>query len=198
MKGLEKLTSVRLAELLSQKGLVPADAITDALYAQDKLGEPFVQVLINSGHMAEWDLAKLVTENFQLPFMQATDYSVSEEARKRLPKEVLFENLLVPLDVFDDVISVLMPVMTPYEKLLKIQKEHSCDLFPYVGLVSESTRILGELFPDFNDWFEAEKKRRELESRKSQEAAKPKADWMSVFDAGEQAIQSTLQKPRKS
>lgn len=198
MKGLEKLTSVRLAELLSQKGTIPAEAITDALYAQDKLGEPFVQVLVNAGHITEWDLAKVVTENFQLPFLLASNYSVSDDAKKRLPKEVLFQNMLTPLDVFDNVVCVVMPVMTPYEALARIQKEHGCELFPYVGLVSESRKLLGEMFPDFPEWFEHEKKRREAEARKAQERASKAggggrgADWMSIFDAGDQAIKSTL------
>lgn len=201
VKGLEKLTSVRLAELLSQKGTVPAEAITDALYAQDKLGEPFVQVLVNAGHITEWDLAKLVTENFQLPFLQASNYSVSEEAKKRLPKDLLFKNMLTPLDIFDNVVCVVMPVMTPYEALARIQKEHNCELFPYVGLVSENKKLLSEMFPDFTAWFEAEKQRRELESRKAQERsakatnAGKAADWMSIFDAGDAAIKDKTPAP---
>jgi hypothetical protein len=202
VKGLEKLTSVRLAELLSQKGSIPSEAITDALYAQDKLGEPFVQVLVNAGHITEWDLAKLVTENFQLPFLLASNYSVSEAAKNRLPKDVLFQNMLTPLDVFDNVVCVVMPVMTPYDALARIQKDNNCELFPYVGLISESKKLLAEMFPDFAVWLEAEKQRREAELRKEQESdSKSKgdkgADWMSIFDAGDAAIRDKLGGPAK-
>ena len=62
VKGIEKLTSVRLAEILTERSAVSSEVITDALYAQDRLGESFVQVLVSGGHITEWDLAKIVTE----------------------------------------------------------------------------------------------------------------------------------------
>ena len=91
VKGIEKITSVRLAEILTERDVVPSEIITDALYSQDKNGEPFVQVLVAGGHITEWDLAKIVTENFNLPFLMAGNYVISEEAKKRFPKELLFK-----------------------------------------------------------------------------------------------------------
>ncbi|MFO1076583.1 MAG: hypothetical protein U1E73_02535 [Planctomycetota bacterium] len=195
MKGIEKLTSVRLAEILSERGAVPSEAITDALYAQDRNGEQFVQILITGGHITEWDLAKIVTESFNLPFLMAGNYQLSDLAKERLPKQVLFENMIVPLDVFDDVVCVSMPVMLPFEQVMKIQKAHNCELFPYVGLVSENKRVLGELHKDYAEWLDQEQKRRASESKKRAQApnATP-SDWMSIFDAGDQAIQKSIHK----
>ncbi|HLQ38273.1 MAG TPA: hypothetical protein VK348_10745 [Planctomycetota bacterium] len=197
MKGIEKLTSVRLAEVLSQKGAVPSEAITNALYAQDRHGEPFVQVLVDGGHITEWDLAKLVTENFQLPFLMASNYQIADTSKARLPKLLLFEHMLVPLDVFDNVVVVVMPIMISFEVMAKIQKEHNCDLFPYVGLLSENKKVLTELFKDYPAWLEHEQKRREVQAVKK--GSKDKSgNWMSIFDAGDQAIQDTLvKKPTK-
>jgi hypothetical protein len=198
VKGLEKLTSVRLAEVISQKNVVAAEIITDALYAQDKYGEPFVQSLVGGGHVTEWDLAKLVAENFQLPFLMASSYAISEEAKKRLPDKVLFEHLLVPLDVFDDVICVVMPILSPYEVLGKIQRELRVEVFPYVGLISENKKVLGDMFANFKQWHEGELKRRELAATKranTKDQRKGGGDWMSIFDAGDQAIHDGLGAP---
>ena len=57
VKGIEKITSVRLAEILTERDVVSSEVITDALYSQDKNGEPFVQVLVTGGHITELDLA---------------------------------------------------------------------------------------------------------------------------------------------
>jgi len=201
VKGLEKLTSVRLAEVLSQKGTVPSEAITDALYAQYKHGEPFVQVLVSGGHITEWDLAKVVTENFQLPFVMASNYQIGDPAKLKIPKEQLFHHLIVPLDLFADVMVVVMPVMTSYEIFAKMQKDIGCEIFPYVGLISENQKVLRELFKDFADWSAADQKRRETEAtKKTNGKEKLRGDWMSIFDAGDQAIQETLsvKKPEKS
>lgn len=192
MKGIEKITSVRLAEILTERDVVSSEVITDALYSQDKNGEPFVQVLVGGGHITEWDLAKIVTENFNLPFLMAGNYQISDEAKERLPKETLFKYSIVPLDVFGDIVTVAMPVMLSFEDISKIQKEHNCDLFPYVGLISENQKVLTDMFKEYPDWVKADQARREEEAMKRKAAPKQESgDWMSIFDAGDEAIQQS-------
>lgn len=190
------MTSVRLAEILTDRAVVPAEAVTDALYAQDQTGEPFVQVLIGGGHITEWDLAKLITEHFNLPFLLASNYQIGEAAKARLPKELLFRHTVVPLDVFDDAVCVAMPVMLPFEDIQRIQKECNCELFPYVGLITENKKLLGELWKDYPQWLEQEQKRREAEAQKKKQgpAKGGGGDWMSIFDAGDQATKDALKK----
>ena len=207
MKGLEKLTPVRLAEILTQKGSVPTEVITDALYAQDKHGEPFVQILVGSGAINEWDLAKAVTEHFQLPFLMASNYTISEAARDKLPRNSVFQHLLVPIDLFNDVVCVVMPILTPYETLMRIQKEVNCDLYPYVGLISENKKVVATMYSDYSAWAEQEQKRREAEATRAANAkgkgkggrggqGQPESgEWMSIFDAGDQAIHDGLGGP---
>lgn len=198
VKGVEKITAVRLAEILTERGTVASEVITDALYAQDKNGEPFVQVLVGSGHMTEWDLAKLVTENFNLPFLMASNYQINDAAKARFPKEVLFKHTMVPLDVFDDIVCVAMPVMLTFDEIARIQKEHQCTLFPYVGLISENKKVLADLFKDYPEWAAKAQQERE-DFRKVNEDKGKAGDWMSIFDAGEEAIRATIKKvqPKK-
>lgn len=195
VKGLQKLTSIRLAEVLTQKGVIPAETITDALYVQDKHGEPFVDNLIGSGHISEWDLARVVVENFQLPFILAGNYEISQQARDRLAKEVLFETMMVPLDVFGEVMTVAMPILTPYQTLQQIQKDFGVLIYPYVGLVSENKKVLSDMFEDFTDWFQksAEEKQAQATQRSQQaEAGDGEGDWMNIFDTGDKAVKSSL------
>ena len=191
MKGIEKITSVRLAEILTERSTVPSEVITDALYSQDQSGEPFAQVLVGAGHLTEWDLAKLVTEHFNLPFLMAGNYQISEDAKQRLPKETLFEHTIVPLDAFGDIVTVAMPVMLSFEAIAKIQKDHDCDLFPYVGLISENKKVLSDLYKDYPEWLAGAAKRREqaASARANQAVPTSDNDWMSIFDAGDEAIQ---------
>lgn len=196
MKGIEKITSVRLAEILTERSAVASEVITDALYAQDRHGEPFVQVLVAGGHITEWDLAKIVTEHFSLPFLMAGNYQITDAAKERLPKEVLFRHTLVPLDVFDDIVCVAMPVMLTFEEISKIQKDHKCDLFPYVGLITENKKVLTDMHKDYQEWVTQDQRRREEEQKKRAAAGNKKSgDWMSIFDAGDQAIQQGMKKP---
>lgn len=191
MKGLEKLTSVRLAEILSQKNVVATDAITDALYTQDEFGEAFVDALVDSGHINEWDLAKVVVEHFQLPFITASNYEISDEAKARIPGSALVDATIVPLDCYGPVgMTVAMPILAPFEVLDKIQREHGVDLFPHVGLITENKKMLQDLYPDdYATWLEGqeEKTRRRLKEKNSKEGR----DWMNIFDTGDEAVRGT-------
>ncbi|MBL8728576.1 MAG: hypothetical protein JNM25_09115 [Planctomycetes bacterium] len=195
MKGIEKITSVRLAEILTERATVASEVITDALYAQDRHGEPFVQVLVSGGHITEWDLAKIVTEHFSLPFLMAGNYQINDAAKARLPKEVLFKHTIVPLDVFDDIVCVAMPVMLTFDEIMRIQKEHTCDVFPYVGLITENKKVLTDMHKDYPEWLALDQHRREEEAKKRAAGGKKGGDWMSIFDAGEQAIQQGMKRP---
>lgn len=196
MKGLEKLTTIRLAEVLTQQGVVPTETITDALYSHDRHGESFVDLLVNGGGITEWDLARYVVEHFQLPFIMASNYDIGEEAKTKIDKEILFEHLIVPLDTFGDMVTVALPILTPYDVLAKIEKQAGIELFPYVGLISENKRVLGELFADFNDWhknFLAEREK----SVRAQEGGDPKkqagdGSWMNIFDTGDEEVRKSL------
>lgn len=196
MKGLEKLTSIRLAEALTQKDAIPNDVITDALYAQDRHGESFVEALIAAGHITEWDLAKVVVMQFQVPFLMSGSYDIAEEARTALPTKLLFENLLVPLDRFDNVLTIAMPILTPFDVLAKIRATTHCEVFPYVCLVSENKKVLGALFPDFADWMKAAEKQRE-QARVSRTASGDSVqDWASIFDSGDEQVRHSLRRRR--
>ncbi len=189
MKGLEKLTSVRLAEVLSQKSLVAGDVLTDALYSQDQFGESFVDVLVSGGYVSEWDLAKIVVDHFQVPFIMASHFDISKEACESLPKEIIFKNQIVALDTFGDGgVSIAMPILTSYEVLDQIQREYNVDLFPHVGLISENKTVIQEHFSDFHEWQTEQDK----QVAKSKEVEDPnQRDWMNIFDAAEEAVQSS-------
>jgi len=191
VKGLEKLTSIRLAEVLSQKGTIPTEKITDALYAQDKHGEQISETLVTAGHITEWDLAKVVVESFQLPFLMASNFDISKEALTKLGEETIFEHLLLPLDLYGNLVTVVMPIMIPYETLDKLQRKLDIEFFPYVGLITENKRLISELFPSFKEWCERKATARE-KVRVTTKAAPANGGWANIFDAADAAVRSGM------
>lgn len=195
MKGLEKLTPIRLAEVLSQKALISADAIADALYAHDKHRESFTEILVTGGHITEWDLAKVVVEHFQLPFILSGGYDVSDAVKARVAKDSLFSNLIVPLDVFDDVMTIAMPIMVPFDTIKALQTEHNVTIYPYVGLPSENKSVLNAMFPEFKEW--SANAQKELDARRKKKAKRDPGeatDWTSLFDSADAAVRGSLKK----
>lgn len=193
MKGLDKLTPIRLAEVLTAKSLVDADAVADALYAQERYRERFVEILVSGGHITEWDLAKLVVEHFQLPFITASNYEVSPDTAKAANKELMFQQQLVPLDVLGGAMIVAMPILTSFDSLRELEKQSKLSIYPYVGLASENRAVLTSLFPDFKDWWAKEQKA--IEARRKQRPDREEGgpdNWMNMFDSADAAVRDGL------
>ncbi len=186
MKGLDRLTIVRLAEVLSQNGSVATEHITDALYQQDKTGIPFVDLLIESGEISEWDIAKCVVQHFQLPFLMTSNLDIDRKAVDLLPEDFVFQHRLVPFNRCGDVLSISMPILTPFKVLTKAQSLCSHEIFPFVGLTSENRKILSELFPDH----------KELDPIERMVAAENCLDsdssWQNIFDIGDEQVLKDL------
>jgi hypothetical protein len=197
VKGLEKLRAIRLAEILSQKGMVETNAITDALYAQDQFGEPFVEALIGSGQISEWDLAKLVVEHFQLPFIMASSYDIGQKVKESLPADLLFNETLVPMDAIGDMVMVAMPILSPYELLDKVQRKFKCRVYPYVGLMSENKKVLSDLYPEYKTWLKARDEAREKKIVATPKVAEERS-WMNMFDTADAAVKNALGEPAAS
>jgi len=199
VKGLERLTCIRLAEVLTQRSSVENDVITDALYAQDRHGESFVEILISAGSITEWDLAKLVVEHFQIPFLMAGTYDISPDILPEADRPLLYEHMLVPLDRFENVLTVVMPILTPLEMLARVKAKISCRVFPYVGLISENRKVLAETFKDYPAW--AKRHEQELEqrrqNRKPSKANRGPGDWMDIFDSADAQVRDSLGSRKK-
>jgi hypothetical protein len=189
VKGLEKLTSVRLAEMLTQKGAVPPDVVTDALYIESEHGEAFVDVLVNSGQISEWDLG---------------NYEVPNEAWAKIPKEELFQHLVVPMDVFGNILTVSMPTFTTSEILTSWESRYGVEIYPYVGLISENKKALTAEFAEFKDWCKTTAKagggsgKPKTESEETPVAittTHTENGWANIFDDADAAVRDSIQKP---
>ncbi|MEO0480023.1 MAG: hypothetical protein AAF196_11115 [Planctomycetota bacterium] len=193
MKGLDKFTPIRLAEALTQKGAVPSEIVSDSLYAQEHSGQSFVELLIDSGAVTEWDLAKIVVEQFQLPFFTVSNYQSPAEIKEVVPAEVLFETQVVPLDIFEDVLTVALPVYSSFETFGKIERAAKKKLYPYIGLVSENRKILAERYPNYLDWEKERKKKIEAQiNQKPSGAQAPMDGWQNIFDVGDEQVRQGL------
>jgi hypothetical protein len=119
----------------------------------------------------------------------ASNYEIDADVQKRIPREVLFKHMIVPLDAFDDALTLVMPILTPFEILNKIQNNLSCEVFPYVGLISENKKVLSELYPDFKEWLAKDKVKRE---QRRQQPREQHSDWMNIFDDADAAVRDSL------
>ncbi|MCB9882724.1 MAG: hypothetical protein H6834_13120 [Planctomycetes bacterium] len=173
MRGLEKLTYVRLAEALNQTGSVPQDRITALLQDAEKNKQPLPELVVRENLMSEWELLQVVSEHFSLPVIFPAQQDLNKDLVQSIDIGFLETHNVVPMGKFGEIMTLIMPILTPFPILEKLEQMTGCEVFPYVGLISENTRaILGLV---------AERKKKGGGD-----------DWESLFDEADATVQKSM------
>ena len=156
MRGLEKLTYVRLADALTQSGAVQQDQLTPLLEECDQNKSPLPELVVRTSIVSEWDLLQTVSEQFNLPFIFPSQYDLDKALINSLDAKFLQDHNIIPMSRFGDVLTVIMPILTPYDVLEELERMSGAEVFPFVGLISENTRALLNAIQtkknDTNEW----------------------------------------------
>ena len=143
--------------------------------AQQGIGS-FTEALVFSGHVADWDLSRMVCELYQLPFLPAEVLPPTEKALEGLDHEFLYQHALVPMGRFGQVLTVSMPGLVPAGILGMLAAQTDAVVLPVVGTVQTNRAWVDEhLAPETPD----------LESDST---------WGNLFDDADAAVLMDLKK----
>jgi type II secretory ATPase GspE/PulE/Tfp pilus assembly ATPase PilB-like protein len=99
---------MRLGELLIKKGLINEDKLQVALSYQ-KVTDTFLgEALIKLNFVSSYEIARTLAEQAGIPFIDLTEFVVSDEAIKLVPKETAERMGLIPLRIDNDYIEIGM------------------------------------------------------------------------------------------
>jgi hypothetical protein len=88
---------LRLGELLLSKGLINEDQLSRALVESRQTGETLGRVLIRNGAVFESELARVLGEQWSIPYVNLALIGVDRSALALLPREVGIRNAAVPV-----------------------------------------------------------------------------------------------------
>ena len=142
MRGLEKLNYVRLAEALAQDGNLDQSYLSEILKESDRDDSHFPALLIRDDVISEWELTRITSEHFGLPILFPMQYDLDPKVFQMAEDEFILKNNILPLGRFGHIITVVMPVLSPFTVLEQIEKMLKAEVFPFVGPISENTQIL--------------------------------------------------------
>ncbi len=99
-RHIEKLARTRLDDVLLDEGLIDRGHVEDAQAETEMTGRQLSQILFERDVLDEWDLAKIVSRHYSLPFVDLATYTVPRESDDILPADFCAEHLVVPFDTF--------------------------------------------------------------------------------------------------
>jgi hypothetical protein len=173
LKRKQRLDYANLAEVLRQRNLVDRRRLSLALQTSSQSAIPFPEVLVTDGLIGDFDLARVVSDLYSLPFLPVTVCSPHLEAMAGLDEAFLRQHRLIPLDRFGSLLTVCMPAIVPADVLGTLAASNNIQVLPVVGTVNTN-----------NKW---------LEEHLTSEVpgALPNAsptDWSNIFDEGNAAV----------
>ncbi len=171
LKHPKRLDETRLAEALSERGLVEASVL-----AAHKGRGPIAQLLVSDGAIGDWDLSRVVSEVFHLPFLPVNMTQPDRELLDSLPCKALLEHGLVPLCRQGGLLTVAMPGMVEAPALADVGAETGLRVMPVVGTVLTNRRWLED-----NPYGTPEEP--------GQTPEEPGTEWGGLFDEGDAAVQ---------
>ncbi len=187
MKSTERLKYNRLADTLTERGLVDRETMGHVVQQCNATGALLSELLVSENLVSDWELSRVCCEIYGLPYLSIEEYPPDEAALKGIDPDFLRQYGLVPLDVFGSVLTVAMPALVPSE-VLEALKLKGAKILPVVGSVISNRRWLNEKLPA-----------PQMPSLDQAAGAIPFdsgeiGDWAEIFDAGEEAVQLDLQK----
>jgi hypothetical protein len=187
VKSNQRLELERFAEALEERGLVESATLQHILNQSFRTGELFTELLVREGLVSDWELARVSSELFGLPFLSVEHYVPSPDALAGLDVDFLNRYCIVPLDRFGKVLTVAIPAVVPADVLRTLGKRAGCSVIPVAGSVSANRNWLRAQFPE----------KRAVDGPQAALPAEADGDWADIFDAGDQAVQLDLREGDK-
>ncbi len=91
------MSSIRLGEALVQRGLISERQLTTALQQQQRTGERLGRLLLILGYIRRLDLARVLAELWDLPFITIDERVVDPAVSQRFPLDATLRYRAIPL-----------------------------------------------------------------------------------------------------
>lgn len=212
MKVVQRLEYTRLAEALADRGLVDAATSQKILQQCAQSGELYTELLVQANLVADWELARIVSETFTLPFLPVDVYEPAKDIAKGLDHAFLHRHCIVPLDRIGIRLSVSMPGMVSADVLANLGHQAKATIVPLVGSVNANRNWLYTALgggdaaakaapnatkgPPPKKEAAAPKMLEMADAAPPAAAAEPDGSWGSLFDDADQQIQQQNQKKK--
>ncbi len=147
MKALLEFDRKLLGELLSERGLISAEDLNNALNLQEDRPDRIGKILIDLGFVSERDVLSVLSSQLDVPLFSEEYPAVPIEAEK-LPYRFLHSYKVLPVHLEDDVLSLVMadPLDSKTQSAIGLRTGFRLKVYlaPENAVVSQLDRLYGE------------------------------------------------------
>lgn len=137
MSNVKRMTQMRLGELLLREGLITKEDLDAALQMQEESGQMLGEILLDLGVITEHAIAEALANQFSLPYLSTSQCYLSRDLMDQFPVEFMRRYVLLPLDRFGNVLSVLLGGVLNEPAMKAIEEKTGCQVQAYIGTRTE-------------------------------------------------------------
>jgi len=100
------MATFRLGDLLKTKGLISEKQIKISLLHQKVTGDLLGDIFVRLGFITSKELGQTLAEQFGMEFIDLSEYPVSDDALRLIPKDIAEREELIPIEVQDGILSI--------------------------------------------------------------------------------------------
>ena len=191
MRHYERLRRKKLGDLLVDEEAANDEAVINALLEHHKTNIPLSQILLTDGELREFDLARIMVEQYQLPFLDLDNYTHHRDLIANYPPRLLHHARIMPLDQFGEVVCFVVQEFPSDEVIAELRKHGTERFFLYTALATEIRQALNDHAPLPKDEPAPDASAPEMLRAMGEEGEEDGA-WRELFDTANEAIVSAL------
>ena len=203
MTHYERLKRKRLGDVLVDEGVVERDVVIRALQEQQLSRRLLSDILLKEDSVAQYDLARVIVDQYQVPFLDVSTYSLHKDLIEEYPNELLHEASVLPLDRFGKQVCFACQEIPSQAHADQLRTHTEGGMYFYVGLASDIRQCLHDYAPvetaqemeevqapeSAQLFGEEQTLRVAMEQEPSEEES---TAWKSLFDSANEAIMTEL------
>lgn len=193
MTHYERLKKKRLGDILVHEDAVTEEVAIAALHEQQRTGRLLSDILIEQRQISDYDLARVIVEQYQAPYIELSGYSVHKDLIEEFPAELLHRTRVVPLDRFGKVVSFACQEIPEEGAAKELRKRASGGMYFYIASAVEIAQVLADYVPY------------DMPAREDADPAASGApiaqgdmldetEWKDIFDAANDSVMTDLTK----
>ncbi|MFH0944772.1 MAG: hypothetical protein V2A76_06200 [Planctomycetota bacterium] len=137
----------KLGEILVEEGYLSLEQLEGAKEEQKASGTLLGEILVASGYVTEWEVAKCMVMQLQLPFIYTTLYDIPRSVVSLLPHAFLHQHRIIPIDLFGKCLVLATAGDISEDVVTEIEESTGYEVGLYVALTSDIQKSLSERFP---------------------------------------------------
>ena len=138
----ENIKRKSLGEVLVEENIITAEQLQNALELQRGQGGKLGDFMLNQGLLKPEQLAEAISVQLNMPLIDLKRHMIQPDALKLIPQEIAREHTLIPLDVIDNSLVVVMADPENISVIERIMSSSKMSVKAALGISSDIQRAI--------------------------------------------------------